>query len=129
MGFRVLNGVLYPVGSFTQPNETINKNTVNKQPNNNFSSILNDAINNKESFVISKHAADRLKDVELTADDMKNINSAINKAEEKGSENCLILYRNAALITSIRNRTIITAIEEERVKENVFTNIDSVVVL
>jgi hypothetical protein len=34
-----------------------------------------------------------------------------------------------ALVTSIENRTVITAVEEERMKENIFTNIDSVVII
>ena len=40
-----------------------------------------------------------------------------------------MLYKNVALITSVENRTLITAIENDRAKENVYTNIDSVVIL
>ena len=60
---------------------------------------------------------------------MEKINDIINKAEEKGAKNCLILYKDVALVTSIENRTVITAVEEDRMKENIFTNIDSVVIM
>jgi len=33
-----------------------------------------------------------------------------------------------ALVVSVRNRTVITAVDKERLKENVFTNIDSAVI-
>jgi hypothetical protein len=34
-----------------------------------------------------------------------------------------------ALITSIKNRTVITAVDKNSAKDNVFTNVDSVVLL
>jgi len=34
-----------------------------------------------------------------------------------------------AFVVSVRNRTIITAVDKEAVKENVFTNIDSAVIM
>jgi hypothetical protein len=33
-----------------------------------------------------------------------------------------------ALVVSVKNRTVITAIGPDRIKENVFTNIDSAVI-
>ena len=60
---------------------------------------------------------------------MKNIEKGFKLAEEKGSKNSLMIYKDLALITSIKNRTVITAISRERAKENIYTNIDSVVVL
>ena len=40
-----------------------------------------------------------------------------------------MLYKDVALIASIENKTLITAVEKERSKENIFTNVDSVVLL
>lgn len=60
---------------------------------------------------------------------MKNINEGINRASEKGSKDSLIIYKDVALVTSIKNRTIITAVDKESSKGNIFTNIDSVVLL
>lgn len=129
MGFRVINGVVYPVGNFPTNNSNNSQKVRSNSSKQNFADILNSKLAKKESFTISKHAADRLKNVQFDSKDMEKINEIINKAEEKGAKNCLILYKDVALVTSIENRTVITAVEEERMKENIFTNIDSVVIM
>ena len=60
---------------------------------------------------------------------MEAIGKGFEIAKEKGSKNSVMLYKDVALIASIENRTIITAIDKERVREKIFTNIDSVVIL
>lgn len=80
-------------------------------------------------FTISNHAAERMQNIGLNTADMNKINNAISKAKEKGSKNCLIIYKDAALITSVENRTIITVVESSRAKDNIYTNIDSVIIL
>lgn len=128
MGYRVINGNIYPVGNFPVASQQ-NISSENKASKNvSFDEVFKEKLDSK-SFVISKHAAERLKDSQLTNTDMQNINNGINKAQEKGAKNCLILYKDVALVTSIENRTVITAVQGERMKENVFTNLDSVVML
>ncbi|MCY6483687.1 flagellar biosynthesis protein [Clostridium aestuarii] len=130
MGYRVVNGKLYPVGDFPQAYDSQKKaNKITKE--NSFDEILKGKLNKDESFTISKHAAQRLKErnIRFNEVDMKSINEGINKAKEKGAKEALILYKNAALVTSIKNRTVITAVDSEESKGNVFTNIDSVVLL
>lgn len=131
MGYRVINGVFYPVGNFPASGQGKTQNTaaVNNKNNNSFQEVLNTNLKKSESFNLSKHAAERLKDIDFNSSDMKKINEGINKAQEKGAKNCLILYKDVALVTSIENRTIITAVDGERMKNNVFTNIDSVVLI
>jgi flagellar operon protein len=92
---------------------------------------LNSQINKSANFTISNHAAKRLEDrnIRFTEEDMNNINIGINMASEKGAKDSLIFYKNVALVASIKNRTIITAVDKDESKGNVFTNIDSVVLL
>ncbi len=128
MGFRVINGQAYPIGNFKLPNESISGKPVNKK--NNFNDILQDEINKSDSdYTLSKHAADRLKEIKFTEADMKEIGKGFKIAEEKGSKNSVMIYKDVALIASIENKTVITAIEKERAKDNIYTNIDSVVIL
>lgn len=129
MGYRVINGKLYPIGNFPQSNDVSQKS--NKDTLNKFEEILKSEINKKDNFTISNHAAKRLEDrnIKLTETDINNINEGINMADKKGSKDSLILYKDIALVTSIKNRTIITAISKAEAKGNVFTNIDSVVLL
>jgi len=127
LSYRVINGKPYSIDDFTRlPSE--NKK---KTDNADFKDILNKEISKKDSFVISKHAADRLKDrnISLNESDMNKINEGINKALEKGSNESLILYKDLVLVTSIKNRTIITAVDKDSSKGNVFTNVDSVVLI
>jgi flagellar operon protein len=60
---------------------------------------------------------------------MKKINEGINKAGQKGCKDSVILYKDTALVTSIKNRTIITALSKNGSEGNVFTNIDSLIIL
>lgn len=129
MGYRVINGKLYPVGNFSNYGSEVKTNKSDEKESASFEKILKTHIEKNESFTISNHAAERLKNISFNKSDMQNINEAINKAKGKDSKNCLILYKDVALVTSIENRTIITAVEKERAKDNVFTNIDSVVIL
>ncbi|MBC2582133.1 TIGR02530 family flagellar biosynthesis protein [Clostridium sp. DJ247] len=129
MAYRVVNGKLHLVENFQPYHNTSKKNKDNSITA--FENILNNAVNKKESFVISNHAAERLRErnISFNENDMKTINDGINKAEEKGCKDSLILYKDTALIASIKNRTIITAMDKDSSKGNVFTNIDGVVIL
>lgn len=130
MAYRVINGVLYQTDVITPARKDSNKIESN-QGKDNFTSILKETIKKESSFVISNHAAERLKDrnISLNESDMNKINEGINKADEKGAKESLILYKDVVLVASVKNRTIITAVDKDSSKGNVFTNIDSVVLL
>ncbi|ERI91253.1 flagellar operon protein [Clostridiales bacterium oral taxon 876 str. F0540] len=128
MSYRVINGKLYSIDDYAKlPYDVQNK----ANEDTSFKQILSKEINKKDGFVISNHAAERLRDrnITLNESDMNKLNDGINKALEKGASESLILYKDIAFLTSIKNRTIITAVDKENSKGNVFTNIDSVVLL
>lgn len=131
MGYRIINGLQYPIGNFPIENEKSKKTLETLENSNkvNFSNLLKEKINKPVGFTISKHAAERMENSNMNPSDMKKINEAINMATEKGVKNCLIVYRDVAMITSVENRTVITAVDKSRAKDNVFTNIDSVILL
>jgi len=98
----------------------------------NFQDILSQKIMSSQNEVrFSAHALQRLSDREIHLDGAQqaNLQRAMNLAEEKGARESLILMDNIAFVASVTNRTIITAVDEMSVKENVFTNIDSAVIL
>lgn len=78
----------------------------------------------------SAHAAKRLaqRGIELTTQDVDRIAQAVDLAREKGSKESLVLLNGLAFVVSVPNRTVITAIDMESMKENVVTNIDSAVI-
>ena len=79
----------------------------------------------------SGHAVDRLKtrNIQLNNYDMLRLNDAVNRAEEKGSRDSLVLMDGTAFVVSVKNKTVVTAMAGDQMKDNVFTNIDSTVVV
>jgi flagellar operon protein len=130
MGYRIINGISYPVGNFPLQNDGQTKSSNQTAVlGKSFKDLLNQQVNKADGFTISNHAAERMENVSFDEKDMNKINEAINKAKDKGSKNSLIVYKDVAMVTSIENRTVITAVDGSRAKDNVFTNIDSVILL
>jgi len=134
MSYRFINGTAYSLGDFrqvdnTQSNKNTNQSASRSSKTNSFQDVLNSVVNKKESFTISKHAALRLNEINFTEEDMKAVEKGFEIAKEKNSKNAVMIYKDTALIASIENKTIITAVNKERSKDNIFTNIDSVVIL
>lgn len=80
----------------------------------------------------SQHAVARLqsRNIKLSKNQLFQLDNAVNKAAQKGSNESLILMdNNLALVVSIKNRTVITAVDGASMKESVFTNIDSAVIV
>ena len=78
----------------------------------------------------SRHATKRLEQRGLEMDETRldRLEQAVGRAAEKGSRDSLILLDELALVVSVHNRTVVTAMDETTSKEHVFTNIDSVVI-
>lgn len=94
-----------------------------------FASALSKATE-KEDLKISSHAQKRLDSskVVLSDSDMQRIGGAVQKASDKGSKQSLVMLDDLALVISVKNRVVITAVDEARQQEGIFTNIDSVVI-
>ncbi|MDI7248269.1 MAG: TIGR02530 family flagellar biosynthesis protein [Bacillota bacterium] len=71
----------------------------------------------------------RTRNISLSEADMAKLAQAVDRASAKGARESLILMDNLALVVSVRNRTVITAVDGEHIRENVFTNIDSAVIV
>jgi flagellar operon protein len=94
-----------------------------------FEQVLNQALNGVK---FSQHATQRLqtRNINLTSTQMNQLNNAVDKAAQKGARESLILMdRDLALVVSVKNRTVITAMDGASIKDNVFTNIDSAVIV
>ena len=84
-----------------------------------------------EPLKFSAHAMQRLqsRNISLTSDDVSRMNTMADKAAAKGAKNSLFIVRDVAMVVSIKNRTVITAVDSDSMKENVFTNIDSAAII
>jgi flagellar operon protein len=79
----------------------------------------------------SQHAQDRLRarNINFSANDLANLEGAVNSVAQKGGKESLVMMGDSALVVSIKNRTVVTAMDRAQMKGNVFTNIDSAVVI
>ena len=85
----------------------------------------------QQTLKFSAHAQQRLesRNIRLTPDDVAKMNAMADKAAAKGSKQSLFMMRDTAMVVSITNRTVITAVDQNSMKENVFTNIDSAAII
>jgi len=112
-----------PITKGTTRLEGVNRNS--------FEQIIQQKIEEKKELKISQHAQMRMhmRNIRLTEEQKQMLNSAVEKASQKGVRESLILMNDLAFVVSIKNRTVITALDGDSLKENVFTNIDGAVIL
>lgn len=79
----------------------------------------------------SNHAIERMtsRGIHFSKEDLSRIDQAIERAQKKGSRDTLLLMEDSALIVSVKNKTVVTVMDKANLKENVFTNIDSTIVM
>jgi len=114
-------------GEFDQSlNQAIEK--VNLQETKSASPNLNQV---SQGLKFSAHATQRLRERQISFDPetMSRMNDAISKADAKGVQDTLVLTDKAALIVSVPNRTVVTAMDRNNLNGNVFTNIDGAVII
>lgn len=99
-----------------------------KNLNSDFAGILREKLP-AEGLKFSKHAMERLQSrgMTLSDNDVKKLENAVQSVESKGGRESLVMLGDAAFVVSVRNRTVITAMDRETMQGNVFTNIDSAV--
>ncbi len=78
----------------------------------------------------SAHAQARLKsrNIGMTPEILEKLDKAVSGAQEKGSKDSLVLLSDLAFIVNVPNRTVVTAMDGESIRENIFTNIDSAII-
>ncbi len=94
-----------------------------------FQDVLRTQTGYEPSLRFSAHAQQRMQSggVNLDGESMARLERAVSAADQKGAKDALVLMDDLALLVSISNRTVITAVDQTRRKNGVFTNIDSVV--
>ena len=78
----------------------------------------------------SLHAQTRVdsRDIDLQPDQLVRIDKAVDSAAEKGADKALVMLDDLALIVGVRKRTVITVVDGQALRNNVFTSIDSAVI-
>ncbi len=94
-----------------------------------FSSILEEKLSAGREIKVSKHAAMRLEARNITLDStsMEKLKNAVDLASQKGVRDTLVVMDQVAFVVNVNARTVITAVNRNELKDNVFTNIDGAV--
>jgi flagellar operon protein len=96
-----------------------------------FADVLNRQAASCESLTFSAHAQARLatRSIQLTTQQIARLEDGVQQAAQKGAKDSLVMMDNLAFIVSVRNRTIVTAVDGAAKQGNVFTQIDSAVIV
>ncbi len=107
-----------------------NQKTVN-QPQSTFEQLLQEKLQGKESLQFSKHSKERIvqRGIEMTEELLGRMNEAATSAKQKGAKDVVMIDKEAVFIVSIPNNTVITAMNGNEMKQNIFTKIDGAVLI
>lgn len=80
---------------------------------------------------ISSHAVKRMneRNIEFDSDEFLRLKSALGKLKDKGGRDSLVITEKAAYILDIDQKTVVTAMERNNLMDNVFTKIDSTLII
>jgi flagellar operon protein len=78
----------------------------------------------------SGHALQRVRrrGIEVDGPTLQRLQSGVDRAAGKGARESVVFVDSTAFVVSVRNRTVITAVDRDHMKDHVFTNIDSAVI-
>lgn len=95
-----------------------------------FGDVFSEALMRDSQLSFSAHAQKRMasRGIKLNAGDYSRLESAQAKLAAKGSKEALVMLDDKAFLVSVTNKTVITALDKNEVKQNVFTNIDGAVI-
>ncbi len=95
-----------------------------------FAAVLDDATKGAGDLRFSKHALERVqrRGIPLDQATLGRLQSGVGRIAAKGARDSLVLVDGTAFVVSVPNRTVITAVGAEQMRDQVFTNIDSAVI-
>lgn len=78
----------------------------------------------------SNHAVQRLerRGIAVEPGTLQRLDDAVGRADAKGARDAVVFVDGTAFVVSVRNKTVITAVDRDHMRDHVFTNIDSAVI-
>lgn len=140
MANQKINNILIPNVSTIPSKKNVDVNKLNQGETSEFKSLLDSTIDQSEQSEIgqqprglhlSTHAMRRLQERNLSLDkeEYSKLQTAIDKLKTKGGQDSLVITGKAAYIVDVPKNTIVTAIDKDSIGENVFTKIDSTILM
>ncbi|MEC2073111.1 TIGR02530 family flagellar biosynthesis protein [Alkalihalophilus marmarensis] len=96
-----------------------------------FKDVLQQQIVKPAALKISKHANDRMdkRGIEINSAQWETINRKVAEAKQKGVTDSLVITDDATLVVSAKNNTVITVMDRQEAKSQIFTNINGTIVI
>jgi flagellar operon protein len=78
----------------------------------------------------SGHALARLqrRGIDVSPQTLQRLDGGVDRAAAKGSRSSVVFVDNTAFVVSVPNKTVITAVDRDHMRDHVFTNVDSAVI-
>ncbi len=134
-----INNILIPnVTKLPSQKNVDTTNKLNPGETSEFKALLDGAIDSQvalpkqeKGIHLSSHAMKRLQERNLTLDkeEYTKLQTALDRLKVKGGQDSLVITGKAAYILDVPKNTIVTAIDKESISENVFTKIDSTILM
>ncbi|WP_305043275.1 TIGR02530 family flagellar biosynthesis protein [Geoalkalibacter sp.] len=95
-----------------------------------FDEVLRGQLKGKPELQFSRHALARMESrgISFGPAELGRIESAVQSVQAKGGRDSLVLLDGNALVVSVKNATVVTVVDQDSLRNNVFTNIDSAVI-
>lgn len=76
----------------------------------------------------SRHTVDRMnsRGIQLSPLQLQGLRTAVAQVDAKGGRESLVLFEEAALVVRVKNETAVSLMDHKQMKNNFFTDIDSV---
>ncbi len=85
----------------------------------------------QEELAFSLHAQKRIRERSLTIDEktIESLEESVRILEKKGARNSLVVVGDTAFVVNVPQKMVVTCFGRDASRENVFTNIDSAIIL
>ena len=134
-----INNILIPNVTKLPSNKTVDKsNKLNPGEKSEFKALLEGTIENNnlapvqpKGIHLSTHAMKRLQERNMVMDkeEFTKLQTALDRLKLKGGQDSLVITDKAAYILDVPKNMIVTAIDKGSINENVFTKIDSTILM
>ncbi len=96
-----------------------------------FADLLQQEAERSQSVHFSKHAVQRVQErgIEMTDNLLADLNQAVQKAKAKGARDVVVIGESGAFIVNIPHNVVVTTMSGTEMRDNIFTNIDSAVLM
>lgn len=126
MGVNGIHNINYVQASGTEQSKS---HQGVKEANQNFGELFQGKV--KDSLYFSKHAAKRMDERGISLDNqlLGNLEHVVEEARKKGSRDIAVIGSQGVFIVNVPNNTVVTTMSQEDMKDRIFTNIDSAVLM